>query len=489
MRFRFTISRTAQAIDPFPNIDDWLSSALGYPLEVPWQDVGTANPFVAFLDSDIKTSEYLYTEYDFVAGLEYTITLEINRTEDAITPLNPRTLTLVVFDDLNDIEFSESYAASPGTASYNITFTATATCTKFGIRFTSGSARTITVLSLTPDLPESSTASYEINEPDGWKDCTLKLTRDPIFHSLVEHFDGSFIFYGDNGQVNGGYEILKAWDEDGGPDVDINLLIEYTEDDTEFNEIFTGQLDMSLAVWMLDNKVRIPIIKDAFWANFFNRKEIPVDLKSTKDLDDNDVLSMVDDIDIDLPSQKVRYYGDYNWLDSFTYAFDAYNTEFAMQVDWDETVIDDVKKFTLPRAMVLDPGNDGVNTGESIVGIFEAPWDGDYIIDIIFPFAFYDDDDEEWRNVSSVNFWMHGVSDLPTSADRFVRTTDSNGDDSWNIFSMQRTIRASKGQQFKVYGTFAGPVTTGDLPRYTIFGERRLVWHTANLARFRNRRE
>lgn len=481
MRFRFTITRSAIPIDPFPELSEWESDAFGLASStVVWQGLGTSSPYAEF-GSGITSSEYLYTDYDFVAGLEYTIEVQMTRVEDSMSPANPRTFTLSVFDNFNVVKVYQSFAASPGTSIYSITFTATNEYTKFGMRFTSGSARTVTIDSLTPVLPTINDTSYRINEPDGWRDSTLKLERDKIFHSLIEHFEGSFIFYGSNDLIDGGYHHLKDWDEEDGPDADITLLIEYADDNVNFFELFSGQLDMSLAEWMVDNKVRIPIIKDSFWATFMNRKETPVNLIADEDLDDNDVEN-IDDIAIDLPSQKIRYNGEYNWLDSFTYEFDEYNIEYAMQVDWDETIVDDLRKFNLPRAMVLDPGNDGVNTGENIVGIFEAPWDGDYAIDIEFPFAFYNEDDDEWRSVASVNFWMHGINDLPTADDRFDRTADSNGDDSWNIFSLQRTFRASKGQQFKIYGTFGGPVVSGDLPRYTIFGERRLIWHNAALA-------
>lgn len=484
MRFRFTISRSDKLIDPLPNFDTWQNRGLDD--RIPWV-IGSAPevdlPGTGF--SDIKISDELYTEYNFIPGEEYTITVEYTRVIN-VPGSNPRHMRLYIYSDLfvlqHQVTDTTPTEPTPLTRSFSLTFTADSNCKIIALYYASGCDVSITLDDIDSDVTLTGVNSYQINEPDGWKDSTLKLERDKLFHSLIEHFEGSFIFYGDNGRINGGYHILKEWDLQDGPDADITLLIEYADDNVNFYELFSGQLDMSLAEWMIDHKVRIPIIKDEFWATFMNRKDTPVNLIADEDLDDMDVDELVDDISIDLPSQKIRYNGEYNWLDSFTYEFEEYNQEYAMQIDWDETIVDDVRKFTLPRAMVLDPGNDGVNTGENIVGIFEAPWDGDYSIDISFPFAFYNEDDSEWNQTSSVNFWMHGINDLPTSDDRFDRDTETNGDDSWNVFSLQRTFRASKGQQFKIYGTFAGPVTSGDLPRYTIFGERRLTWHNASVA-------
>lgn len=485
MRFRFTLSRAEKPVDPLPNLDTWENRGLVG--RDPWT-LG-ASPTVDLTGVGIggTSSDELYTDYNFIPGEEYTITVEYTRLMNILGG-NPRHMRLYIYSDLYAIQhqLTDTTAVPPPdsvTQTFSLTFTADADCKKIALYYASGSDVSVTLDDVDISVTLSGINTYYINEPDGWKDCILKLERDKIFHSLIEHFEGSFIFYGDNGVINGGYHILKDWDLEDGPDADITLLIEYTDNNTEFFEIFSGQLDMSLAEWMIDNKVRIPIIKDSFWATFMNRKETPVNLIAPQDLDDEEVEELVDDISIDLPSQKIRYNGEYRWLDSFTYEFEEFNQEYAMQVDWDETVVDDVRKFSLPRAMVLDPENDGVNTGEDIVGIFEAPWDGDYTFDVRLEVAFYNEDDNEWRQVSTeVNFWMHGVDDFQSTEARFDEDNESEGPDSWTIFTFNKTVRASKGQQFKIYGTFAGPVVSGDLPRYTIFGERQLTWYNVTLA-------
>lgn len=145
----------------------------------------------------------------------------------------------------------------------------------------------------------------EINEPDGFADCVLKLARDKDFHSLIEFFDGSFIFYGDNGVINGGIHNIKEWEQRGGPDATILVFIDFTLDDTNYFQLFSGQLDLSLAEEIPDNKMRIPIIRDDFWAKFYNRKDTPVDLQAVVDLDGADIIP-VSPIDLNLISQIIK---------------------------------------------------------------------------------------------------------------------------------------------------------------------------------------
>lgn len=146
----------------------------------------------------------------------------------------------------------------------------------------------------------------EINEPDGFADATMKLARDKDFHSLIEFFEGSFIFYGKKvGQVDGGIHTIKEWEQIGGPDVTILIFIDFTYDENNFFQLFSGQLDISLAEELGDNKMRIPIIRDDFWAKFYNRKDTPVDLQALFDLDGEPIVP-VTPIDLNLISQIIN---------------------------------------------------------------------------------------------------------------------------------------------------------------------------------------
>ncbi len=123
-----------------------------------------------------------------------------------------------------------------------------------------------------------------VAQPVGWKDCILKLERDPSWFSLIEYFDGSFIWYGSARDF-----IINA-ESIYGVDVRIRLLIELTFDGT-YETVFDGQLDISQIEEQAKGprfyKSTIPIIRDDMWATFMNRKDTPVNLKATTDLDGN----------------------------------------------------------------------------------------------------------------------------------------------------------------------------------------------------------
>src|SRR6185369_14253038 len=87
----------------------------------------------------------------------------------------------------------------------------------------------------------------EIDEPDGWKDATLKLERDKEFHSLVEFYDQSFTFYGNPRlRYDAGYEYIMTVLETQGPDADIGILVELSESaGDDWETLFDGLLDLS----------------------------------------------------------------------------------------------------------------------------------------------------------------------------------------------------------------------------------------------------
>lgn len=144
-----------------------------------------------------------------------------------------------------------------------------------------------------------------INECDGWKDCRLKLERDKNFHSLIEYFDGSFIFYGKNGVVDGGIDYIKLAEQTQGFDCEIRIRIRVSLDGHTFQPLFTGQLNLALSQELPDNKIQIPIIRDDFWAKFINRLDTPVNIQDYKSLDDQDI-DFFDSINLNLTSQVLR---------------------------------------------------------------------------------------------------------------------------------------------------------------------------------------
>lgn len=132
--------------------------------------------------------------------------------------------------------------------------------------------------------------SQEINEPDGWKDVKISLERDPVFHSLVEVIDTAFFFYNANDFVDGGRQYLINIEQTQGIAAVVTLLVEISEDDgTTWDEVFTGNLDLSTIKDISSGekfyKFQCAILPSSIWSTFMNRKSLQIDLNSTASLD------------------------------------------------------------------------------------------------------------------------------------------------------------------------------------------------------------
>lgn len=165
---------------------------------------------------------------------------------------------------------------------------------------------------MTPDFRFTLSNDYlgtqEISVPIGWEDCAIVLDRDPTYHDLVENFEGEFVFYGTNGTDDGGVDFLRACIEAEGVRTVVNITIDLSfNSGRTWQNLFNGRVDLSLKEDMRGpkvNKIKAPIIRDDFWALFKNNVKKSVDLKSAKDIFNNDV-DPLEDINIYLPSQVV----------------------------------------------------------------------------------------------------------------------------------------------------------------------------------------
>lgn len=159
-------------------------------------------------------------------------------------------------------------------------------------------------------LNNSILGSHEISELDGWEDAKLKLERDKNFHSLVEYFDGSFIFYGNNGVVDGGYDYINEVDQTQGPDAVLEITIELSLNGYSYTTLFNGLVKMDSIVRLGNNQIQAAIVPNDFWSKFINRLETPVNIQSEESLD-GDVMNVFDSINLSLSSQKIQksYYG------------------------------------------------------------------------------------------------------------------------------------------------------------------------------------
>lgn len=125
-----------------------------------------------------------------------------------------------------------------------------------------------------------------ISEPIGWNQIEMNLERDLTYHSLIENIELPLEFYGSNAEWDGGYQYLKearAY----GIDTQIEFLAEISFDDAvTYETFFSGLLDLTTLIEIEHlKKFQCAIIRNNLWAKFINRKSIPVDIRSTVDLD------------------------------------------------------------------------------------------------------------------------------------------------------------------------------------------------------------
>lgn len=222
--------------------------------------------------------------------------------------------------------------------------------------------------------------SLVISEPDGWKDCTLKLERHEEFHSLIEYFEGDFVFYGDNGSENGGIDFIREVERTYGADAELAITIEIAPDNFTYQTVFIGQLDLWNIEEMPDNKAQVPIIRNDFWAKFINRFDTPVDIQSTESIDGTPVTPMTN-VNLNLTNQKIRVRSE-GYL-SAGYVFgkesstDLGNGEY-LQVDVDQMVLDELQTKSGPP-LAYNP----------VVPfwIYDFEYAGDYTFDIKIEFS------------------------------------------------------------------------------------------------------
>jgi hypothetical protein len=129
-----------------------------------------------------------------------------------------------------------------------------------------------------------------INEPGGWDDAVLKLERNEEYHSLVEFYDQPLLFYGQGGNYNGGYTYINFIRNSQGPDAQISIRVEVSEDEgTTYGVLYDGLLDITSIKENDFYKLESGVIRNDFWQKFINRKSIDADLSGTTDMDGNSI--------------------------------------------------------------------------------------------------------------------------------------------------------------------------------------------------------
>jgi hypothetical protein len=280
--------------------------------------------------------------------------------------------------------------------------------------------------------------SLEIGTPDGWKDCKLILERHEEFHSLVERFEGDFIFYGDNGVENGGYHFIKEIETTYGVDAAIDIEIELSLNGYTYQPLFTGQLDLSESQEMTGNRIHVPIIRNDFWSKFISRFDTPVDIQSSSNLDGGAGITLTEST-IDLPSQKIRATSSFR-NDTVDNPFSIIANEYII-IDFAVVLLDEVKtKYNYP-----------ITESPTVpFELFSVDFAGEYEFDIIITtgnVSFLGDTSAYLDIVIQKN------NDTPivfTKTDEVLTDGVTNYNVTKNTYS--GTLTLIKGDQIRIYG-------------------------------------
>lgn len=369
MRFRFTLSRPATSINSIPS----------------WEDLGngSASWVGGFTDQSVTLGSFQSSNWladditnPYVGTYEFTLTASGTISGGAG---NTAQITFHFLDaEENIIESSDAInIPNAGLTDYAVSVESGAITPAFimvQVNNLTSSSNEVTV-AVTYDAPESSKV---ISEPDGWAGAKIKLERDPEFFSLIEYYEGAangaFIFYGSNEAegIDGGIDFIRSAEQDFGFDVNLTILIEYSDDDVTYSTLFSGQLDLSEKNEMTGNKMQVPVIRNDSWAKFINRYETPVNLSDTVDLDGNPV-DPVTPISVYMTPQIIRRQFNGHLLDTRTFDEDDLTTDDYIQIDVDDYTLDEIdEKYTLP--IITNP--------EIPAGVMSAEEPGVYSFDL-----------------------------------------------------------------------------------------------------------
>lgn len=486
MRFRFTLKHRLSVLDlQFENnefevsISDWDQINSGSDTNFAWNNPSSARASGA--TANTSAIGQVRPDNPSIGWLPGIYTIRLTATNTSTGGSAPFISGLALFgsdtgsalDDSISYDGTASWEVGAGEIAREITFTISKYYQKLFFKFIKqgsgvGYNVVFTIDSIELIGLEEATEDQEISEPDGWKGAKIKLERDEQFFSLIERYEGAaggaFIFYGENGEENGGIEFIRTVEENYGFNANIEFLAELSPDDVTYIEMFNGLMDLTGKNEMPDNKMQGPVIRDDFWTKFISRMDTPVNLSDTVDLDGNPV-DAVDPVTINLKSQKIRYNGHYTWKETVQYPVPA--GDGTIQLDWDTVILDDVRKFSLPR---IDVTTTPLNL---LAGIFEAPYDGTYTFDIrVETGSFFGG---SWQNaLGAPRLYIGNTGAGVAVADylQFDRVSIDNGSGQFLfVHTLNRSFTLSKGHQLTIFG-----VTDSTAGETNVFGERMNNW-------------
>ncbi len=290
-----------------------------------------------------------------------------------------------------------------------------------------------------------------ITEPGGWDQAVMKLERDEEYHSIVETYDQPLTFTGSSIEGNGGLEYIRQVEDSQGPDAQIAINIELSEDDGDtYSSLFNGLLKISTVHEHDFYALECGVIRNDLWSKFLNRKGTPVDLSSTTDLDGG-TRTAVTPFTLSLPCQVTRKKYTGTMTQGTVLSFIDINHIY-VQIDFDEQLINEIAtKYNIPVQL---------NTVQPVF-LWEMAEDGAYAFDIRIEIS-YEDGMGTTTVFGGAFFYQVNANSAVALA---VANFSSGGKDS-TVFSFAGTLNLAKGDQVTIVG-FGPPL---------IFGEDWYLW-------------
>ena len=292
--------------------------------------------------------------------------------------------------------------------------------------------------------------SLQISEPIGWLEAKLTLERHEDYHSLIEYFSGSFVFYGSNGSQNGGIDFIRSIEQTYGPDATLEILIELSVDGgLSYTTIFDGQLDLTTIKENKLNQAEIAIIRNDFWAKFIARKDTPIILTDSEDLDGNTRQS-IGHILLNMPSQKIyKQYSGYRSDSTEDLLFESiWDTNGNVQLGMDKDLLDEIDdKYNIPTT--VNPG--------LVAGTFVMTEDGDYTFDLRI--------EQSARvnlplNIVPANAYVQWklVINLSDVTYPFTETNYGTGTYQSTVYTLNQLINLKRNDEVRIFGEIIGDI-------------------------------
>lgn len=147
--------------------------------------------------------------------------------------------------------------------------------------------------------------SKVISEPIGWKEIKVILDRDAEYFNLVELFEVSLTFYGDNGEHDGGFNFIESVLREYGINETISLRIQVSDSGIGYDLLCEYILNLESYKKLDDRQSTCGLLRDTSWSRFTNREDTPVDIQSTESLSGESV-QPAEPTTLRLTSQKLR---------------------------------------------------------------------------------------------------------------------------------------------------------------------------------------